>query len=354
MKSGRERATQSDRDPDVSAAGTALQRAARRARERAGRVAESAPERLTNAPSVARNTETRRGPVDHARQSFSQTQGYEDVPGPLKLEELPPEARTKIWNRVFDHISRFKKSDDLDWLDGSPWIASPWREILKAKHCDHDHESLDEWDPEFSKIRRRLREEIETRPFNKVFDLIEFILRHPLCPPGFISEMQRTFVACRLAYTIDARRPPRILPAATREEGSAIVEAIKTLGQAGFDGSAAHLRSASACINRGDWAGGVRESIHAVESVARQVDPKAGKTLGSALKTLERHGVLHPALGDAFSKLYGYASDRPGIRHALLDRTDAAVGQDEAVFMLGTCASFASYLRRKYAIGEFR
>ena len=146
-----------------------------------------------------------------------------------------------------------------------------------------------------------------------------------------------------LAYAIDT--------AVTPEEGRTVVDALRTLRQAGLDGSAAHLRAASACINAGDWPGSVRESIHAVESVARQLDPAAAQTLGPALDSLETRGVLHPALKGAFSKLYGYTSKEQGVRHALLDRANAQVGRDEAVFMLGACAAFASYLWRRHAAG---
>ena len=71
-----------------------------------------------------------------------------------------------------------------------------------------------------------------------------------------------------------------------------------------------------------------------------------------ALKSIEQHKEkLHPAFKEALIKLYGYTSDEEGIRHAYLDQSDAKVGQDEAVFMFGACASFASYLFRKYTIG---
>ena len=36
--------------------------------------------------------------------TFSQAQGYEEMPGPLKLEQLPEEARTRIWNMFFPQI----------------------------------------------------------------------------------------------------------------------------------------------------------------------------------------------------------------------------------------------------------
>jgi hypothetical protein len=44
-------------------------------------------------------------------------------------------------------------------------------------------------------------------------------------------------------------------------------------------------------------------------------------TLGRALNELNRNStvVMHPALKEAFTKLYGYTSNAEGVRHALLD-----------------------------------
>ena len=67
-----------------------------------------------------------------------------------------------------------------------------------------------------------------------------------------------------------------------------------------------------------------------------------------SLNQLRNQGLLeHPALHQGLEKLYGYTSDEQGVRHSLLDQGQSNVGQDEAVFMLGACASFASYLWRK-------
>lgn len=81
---------------------------------------------------------------------------------------------------------------------------------------------------------------------------------------------------------------------------------------------------------------------------------KATKPLEPALTSLECHVLLHPVLKNAFGALYAYTSNKQGDRHALLNRTDAQVGQDEAVFMLGACASFASHLSRKHVAGDGR
>ena len=348
MSTQRRTSADAGRDPDMVGAEAAMQRAARRARQRTQMTARTAdgehsPEKLRD----FRETSTYR---DAGELSFSQAQGYEDVPGPLKLAELPRDARTQIWNLIFEHIRRSTRTvEDSFGVFTSTLIASPWDEILLAKHLRLDRGPLDEWDSEFSGIRQDLREYVENRPFNKVFDLVQFVMRHPKCPHAFIKQMKTMFAECQLAYTIDLERPPTIIPAVTPDEGAAVVESLRQLREAGLDGSAAHLRDASRCINDGDWAGAVRESIHAVESVARQLDPAASRTLGPALASLEKRGRLHPALKKAFRELYGYTSDEQGIRHSRLDEAKSQVGQDEALFMLGACASFASYLWRKHA-----
>lgn len=148
--------------------------------------------------------------------------------------------------------------------------------------------------------------------------------------------------------TLVPHPPPNIVPAVTREEGKAIIDSMASLRCAGLDGSEAHLRKASESINAGDWAASIRESISAVESVARQLDPKESGSLTKALASLEKRQPLHSAFKGALVKLYSYTSDEQGVRHSLLNQSSANVGRDEAVFMLGACASFASYLWRKH------
>jgi hypothetical protein len=57
--------------------------------------------------------------------------------------------------------------------------------------------------------------------------------------------------------------------------------------------------------------------------------------------------VLHPALRDAFSKLYGYTSNADGIRHAMMDETTLSFS--DAKFMLVTCSAFINYVLGKCA-----
>ena len=282
--------------------------------------------------------------------TFSQREGYDPLPKPLQLGELPGEARTAIWNVLFGHLDRSRVKQDIDVGLYFP-IDGAWEVILRAIHV-YRNWPLEEWSGRSEKFVPGMRGLLEQEPFNRVFDLIEFIMRHERCPPEFIADVSGVFRRFQLAYIIDSGPPPTIFPATTAAEGNELRRNLVELRTVGLDGCETHLRNASKCINDGDLAGSVRESIHAVESVAKLIAPDA-TTLGAALHSLERRGVLHhKALKQAISKLYGYTSDEQGIRHALLDKAAANVTIDEAVFMLGACASFASYLWRKHKAAD--
>ena len=86
----------------------------------------------------------------------------------------------------------------------------------------------------------------------------------------------------------------------------------------------------------------IKESISAVESLAKHVAGESAATLGAVLKSLERDQKLHPALKSAFSSLYGYTNDAQGIRHALMD--DPNLNKADARFMLVCCSAFTNYV----------
>lgn len=276
--------------------------------------------------------------IDPRNLTFSQAYGYEELPQPLKLEEITDGVRTKLWSLLFHFVE--SKSDGHR-------VYGDWQTIFTFLHVTHYELALDEFNATLENLINEYKPTFMHDQFNELFDLLLAIMRHPGCPHEFIRAVATVFKESRLAYVVDTARPVTIFPAVTKEEGEAVLRATADLSNAGLAGAVSHLRKASECITQGDYPGAIRESIHAVESAARRIDPNANR-LGPALKSLERAGALHPALEKAFSNLYGYTSDEQGIRHALIDNQQANVGQDEAIFMLGACAAFSSYLARKH------
>jgi len=207
----------------------------------------------------------------------------------------------------------------------------------------------DEVPARVSDVKREFRGEILSGKFNRVLDLIEILVNDPQIHHSRREEISRIFERHSAPYWLDQNKAPfQFFPRSNPTQGEASARSIETLQQQGMHGATEHLRKASENIRSQEWGDSVRESIHAVESVARQIDPNAQNSLGAALKSLQNSGKLpHPALKEAFEKLYGYTSDEQGIRHALLDQSAPQVGLDEAMFMFGACASFAAYLVSK-------
>ncbi len=97
-----------------------------------------------------------------------------------------------------------------------------------------------------------------------------------------------------------------------------------------------------------DYENSIKESISAVEAMCCTITGMKGAsaTLGAALKKLEDNGVvIHSALREAFSKMYGYTSDADGIRHGGIDFKNAP--SEDAKYMLISCSAFVNYLIEK-------
>jgi hypothetical protein len=133
-----------------------------------------------------------------------------------------------------------------------------------------------------------------------------------------------------------------IVPIASEEEGRAIYSALEVTSRPGLGGARAHLLKAGSSLTTGQYADSVRESIHAVESVARSLTGEA--SLQKALAEISKKHPMHPALKQGFNNIYGYTSDANGIRHPMIGDEAAMVGEVEAIFMLSSCAAFVTYL----------
>ena len=97
-----------------------------------------------------------------------------------------------------------------------------------------------------------------------------------------------------------------------------------------------------------DYRNSVKESLSAVEAFCYNYTKKV--TLTDSLKNLDKKGVLHNQLKDAFESLYYYSSAKnTGSRHgwAVEDNTFVPTYY-EAKFMLVACSAFINYLRGKF------
>ena len=284
--------------------------------------------------------------TDRGDLTFSQRHGYEALPQPMRLEEISDALRREIWNAVRTLLLSYRKGFSVD----SYYFHANGQKFIERAFGKFQKRSEDEVSTIYGRVMNICKNVVTTHQFNLVLDFLEIMIDEQKGSREFGDRIKELFESHGAAYRLEISAfDCQFIPCASKEQGDAVQQAFETLREGGMEGATTHLRDAAGHINAGQFADSISDSIHAVESAARVLDPKASKTLTPALNSLEKAGVLkHRALKEAFAKLYGYTSDEQGIRHALLDQNAADVGLEEALFMFGACASFAAYLTEKH------
>lgn len=122
----------------------------------------------------------------------------------------------------------------------------------------------------------------------------------------------------------------------------------------GLAGARKHVEQALKLIGKKpdpDYLGVCRESILAAESAAKKAAGDENGTFSDAIKTLQKSKGMHPALAEAWKRMFGYTSDADGIRHAGSDEP-VEVDFAFAKYMLVTCSAFVNYLAEEFGQDE--
>lgn len=263
------------------------------------------------------------------RLSFEQREGLIPLPTQLQRGEISKELRAKLWAYVHGQIA----SQSMSLSRGTGY----WAEVLRDVHVLRDHRRIDQ----FRALQsfQQLGDMFERGTYERVYGWLDYVIQHAKTPGGFGAVIGNILAEGRSAYRVVDNQ---ILPLASDEERQAFEKALQDASADKFVGAKSHLRAAGTNLTNGRFAESIRESISSVESVARTLEPTGD--FSKALAKLETKISIHPALKKGFTAIYGYTSDEGGIRHALLDAGEAAVDEIDAIFFLGACSSFVSYL----------
>lgn len=268
---------------------------------------------------------------------FSQRTGLVPVPPQLKLNEVSSELRRLIY---FAIQKDFQASTSASYE--SSWLSERWKALALDIHVRFLKQWPDTFRADPGSVRHIITAIIQNDPIGSLFDFVEFVLQSPNLASGAKAGIVSAFVESRAAYRVFDQR--YVAAIGTDEQAQSFERAVADAELRNASGTRKHLIDAGVALKGGDWAGSIRESIHAVESVAVKLAPGMD-TLGDALKVIDKAGHLHGSLKAAFGALYGYSSDEKGVRHAkVFDKAGADVDEADALFMLGACASFVSYL----------
>ncbi len=272
---------------------------------------------------------------------FSERYGHNPVRDTFQAESMDDALRIGLWNAL--DLFCFEQGLRGDAF----YIGNETQRLCEVIWMNFLKEPRDEIPDECCLIYDALKDRYFDFEWHEVYSFLEFVVAHD---PNLSGEEFGPFCNSILEREMSAYRfvGKQIVPITDQVEIDAIEEALDQTSA--IEGVKAHLDSALALLSdreKPNYRKSIDESITAVEGIAQLIvgDPKA--TLGEALNRIEKAQTvaLHPALKEAFSKLYGYTSDADGIRHALSDVSTLTF--DDAKFMLVSCSAFVNYLIAK-------
>jgi hypothetical protein len=235
----------------------------------------------------------------------------------FQLEDMDNALRASLWNWFTDLMSKEQRVGESYWA--------------RATKDYYDHERREKLKPLF----------MEARWF-QVYNLLEFVLPRTGAYRGLRADYSGNVNAI-LAREMSGYRwiAGALSPITSADELASVTAAASV--RTGYEGVATHIGTAAALLGKRpdpDLRNSIKESISAVESAVKLVTGENSGGIDKALAVIEKRGTLHPAFKSALSKLYGYTSDKDGVRHAILEQSSVTFG--EAKFMLVACSAFVN------------
>ena len=279
---------------------------------------------------------------------FSERYGYSPVRD-IQIKSMDNELRISLWNVIQNYFLKHITTPNFVYNNKGNKFYYLYRNEIWGQHLK---KIVDDLKP--SKLRSQFREiYFENLDWYKVYDLIEFIV--DVFPPDtsftdknykknkFIENCNSVLKRENSAYRFVGGK---ITPIKSEVEIQEIEEALED--DYYFKPISIHINDALIFLSdreEPNYRNSIKESISAVESICQIITQNTNATLGKALKKIGDHIIIHGALKNAFSQLYGYTSNEGGIRHALLN--ESSIDFEDAKFMLVSCSAFINYLKVK-------
>jgi len=271
---------------------------------------------------------------------FSQRMGLAPASKVAQSESIDTDLKNGLWNVLT--INLFSKFEPYSRYDSNAIHKSNLESLIEHLYADFFKIPTDSIPYYWSDFRKYLREVFFELPWHRIYSLLEFFVEALNDGPSRIltEEFNRILERENSAYRFIGGK---VTPITSNEEIEEIEKALAASD--GYAAARTHLQTSLGLLTdrtNPDYRNSIKESISAVESLAKKLVDDEKATLGAALKILEDKHNLHASMKSAFMKLYGYTSDAGGIRHALIDGSTAPTKAD-ARFMLICCSAFINF-----------
>lgn len=282
-------------------------------------------------------------------ESFSQRQGIKPMKNIVQIDSMDNDLRNSLWNALtlyyWSKVTSNFVINDCTGRNANNIINNMdcLTIYLQIDYFKTPIDTLTDYLSNFKVIKAYFF----NCKWNEVYDFIEFIADN--YPDEETNLKFREECNIYLEREVSAYRFVNgLVSQITSEVEINSIEEVLEL-QGSLKPVTAHIRKSLSLLSDRkcpDYRNSIKESISAVEAACKLITNDKDTTLGKALNKIENKvGYFHPALKQAFDKLYGYTSDADGIRHALLEESKLCF--EDAKFMLVACSGFTNFLVSK-------
>lgn len=273
--------------------------------------------------------------------SFSQRKGITPISQVVQIESMNQNLRNSLWNVLYERFcfQYFQNyfltilNDIGEGITGR-FAMSIWTGFFKHtldSLPDNNHQAIKNISDYFKKAN-----------WYEIYDLIEYVIGE-FDYPYIVDEINEVLAREMSGYRIVDGIVTDIVNPQELDSLKDVLESDE------FPGVINHLKRALELMSdreNPDYRNSIKESISAVESIAKAITRDSKATLGSAIKSTSLSDKMHPAMNKSLLSLYGYTSDENGIRHAMLEE-EPDLDVHDARFFLLSCTSFINYLKSK-------
>jgi len=283
--------------------------------------------------------------VTDRKKSFSERYGYKKVDDSLVWKEVPEESRIRLWNLLYQTL--FKIIDEQT----KNFILNIWDRFFKKEIPPLDlplnvpaFETIKQISgyPNSRKLLLVIKKEYYNIKWFEVFDFLEFLCEY--YPDKDVINRLIPFLNKVLEEEKSAYRiiDGIVSPLIDKEEIKEIEKALNPPDR--FAPVKEHIKNSLKHLSdkkEPDYEDSIRESIHAVESLAKIITGK-DKSLSGLIQSLKD---IPFNLREGFKELYNWSSKN--LRHGKSGK-ELPTGFEEAIYMMVTCSAFVNYVIAKY------
>jgi hypothetical protein len=260
------------------------------------------------------------------------------TPLTLPADDVSREFRNAVWNAAEPYLRTVDLREYHSVVRPISLLANMGHEKHWAAERRHDENRALTFIKEYLLLNCA---------WHEVYEFLERFPRWGKLESGraanWAARMKQLLIEFRSPFQLVAGQ---LAPLTSKEEQESVAQSAEMAGKFGV--AAEHMRTALTHFSarpKPDYDNTCKEAASAVEAALNTANGKQ-LAVGEAVKEFAKSHTVHPALVESANKLFGYASDRDGVRHASKG-TSTPVDFDEAKLVIVAASAWVNFIAAK-------